>query len=96
MLSQTPHGHPGREARTCSACGKMAGGLGGGTGAGSGGGLFCRSLLSSQEGEGQKGKGKEREESPRVCVKATPTSQGGPKHAVRATEDIRAPANLTI
>jgi hypothetical protein len=45
MLSQTPHGHPGREARTCSACGKMARGLGGGTGAGSGGGLFYSSLL---------------------------------------------------
>lgn len=45
---------------------------------------------------GAEREGEEREESPRVCVKATPTSQGGPKHAVRATKDIWAPANLTI
>lgn len=44
---------------------------------------------------GRKRRGK-REETPRVCVKAPPTSQGGPKHAVRATKDIWAPANLTI
>lgn len=77
MLSQTPHGHPGSEARTCSACGKMARGLGGGTGAGSGGGLFYRSLLPFCSIQNERGiKGRERKENPR---KPLPLSRAATK-----------------